>query len=182
MNKLLLAMLLVFTSLILKAQINKSQWLLGGELNFIYRKDALQKTIYTISPSVGYFVKDKLALGARAAFTNEVHDYLYYGKYHSNSIGPFFRYYFLPKTQKINVFADAAYIYWWSGNIKTNGYNIKTGPAFFISPSVALEFTVGYLHTKYTKSTATTNEIRTGVGFQVHLGRAKQTTNGKNGD
>jgi hypothetical protein len=174
MKKTLLAISITLISLISRAQISKNQWLLGGGLNLSYRKDALQKTTYNLSPNIGYFVSDKCALGARLAFSNDAPGNFVGANNHSSSLGPFFRYYFLPKDQKVNLLGDAAYIYSWAGNLKSNGFDIKAGPAFFVSPSVALEFTVGYFHSKYVKSTSKTSEIRTGVGFQVHLGRAKK--------
>jgi hypothetical protein len=176
MKKTFLATLAMLISLISRAQIAKNQWLMGGELNLSYRKDALQKTTYNISPTIGHFIRNKFAVGARANFTNNSSGYYVNPNRNLNSIGPFLRYYFLSKDQKVNLFGDAAYLYSWAGASKLNSYEIKTGPAFFVSPSVALEFTVGYLHSKYVKFDYKVSEVRTGVGFRVHLGRAKQAT------
>ena len=147
---------------------------MGGDFNLRYRKDEIKKTTYNISPAIGHFVADKFAIGARADFNN-------YAFRLTNAIGPFFRYYFLTKDQKVNLFGDAAYIYSWAGTFKSNGYNIKAGPAIFISPSVALEFTVGYFHSREVNSNYKTSEMRTAIGFQIHLGSAKQVTRNNSG-
>jgi hypothetical protein len=175
MKKIVFTAFIIFLSFISKAQITKNQWLLGGDLGFQYNTgDVSTKTTFNISPTIGYFFHDKFAAGLQTNFS-KIADGL-----HSNSLGPFLRYYFLPVNQKVNVFGDAAYLYSWTESSNANGYHIKAGPAFFVSPSVALEFTVGYFHAKVAKSSYKTDQIRTGIGFKVHLGKGRQATTNRN--
>lgn len=115
------------------SQINKGQWLIGGNASFSTDKDnsSISKdrsTTFQLSPNAGYFVSDKLAVGARINFMSDKNE-VEYGSYTeatntSVSLSPFVRYYFLPKTEKLNLFADAGYVY---GRIKNTYKFIQAG-------------------------------------------------------
>jgi hypothetical protein len=162
------------------AQINKGQYLVGGSAGFQQSKAGEEKTTTIfLSPNAGYFVADKLAVGLDANFrsdkTTEDGDDL--SKQSSFNVGPFVRYYFLPTAQKVNVFAHGAFRF---GSIKvgdadgvsSTDWTIKAGPAFFLSPSVALETAVYYGSLKY-KDVDAINNFGLSVGFQIHLGGKK---------
>lgn len=169
-------------------QINKGQFLIGGNVSFESIKNdgnniGYKTTNVFVSPNVGYFIINNLASGIRLDFRS------YKQKAPNNftqtytSISPFLRYYFLPTTKKLNAFIDVSYINYTSKfrnslgssfNEKTNGYAISAGPSIFLTPQVALEFTVGYKRTigkdtYYSKSTM----INSGLGLQIHFRNAK---------
>ena len=61
-------------SLTLNAQITKGNWLVGGDIGFSYSKSKPESTINSesfnidLSPNIGYFFWDKLALGTRVNY------------------------------------------------------------------------------------------------------------------
>lgn len=96
----------------------------------------------------------------------------------SFAVAPFVRYYFMPASGKVNIFADASYGF---GSMKNgesesfNQYTISAGPAVFLSPNTALEFALQY---NSAGGDAYGGEDRmkvfgVNVGFQVHLGNAR---------
>jgi hypothetical protein len=113
----------LFTSSLF-AQLNKGQWLAGGNAGFAYENStdndlqhsALKQTDEQFAPAVGYFLLDKLCAGIRIAssFSNSKNSYsppdsIYNSKSTSYGISaaPFVRYYFLPKKNKVNLLAEA---------------------------------------------------------------------------
>ena len=193
MKKLLL--LITFTTIITSAftQLNKGQFLTGGNISFssskygdedIYRNKA---TTFQVSPDIGYFIFDKLAVGGKVglSFYKSTTNYEGTLEYSSNSVNlsPFVRYYILSKKQKINLFTEVDYTY-----IKTkeknlgssevfkrtgSGYTVSAGPVLFLNPNVALELTLSYNSSKYKNDMYSTYIFMTGVGFQIHLGGKK---------
>jgi len=180
MKKIMLTAFIVFTSIISNAQLTKKQWIIGGEINFLIRKDDMTRyTAYNLTPTIGYFILDKFAVGMRTDFSKNslALAVLSSSNLSSNSIGPFARYYILSTSQRVNIFADAAYLYTWVkydpnliSTLRSNGFNIKAGPVFFINPSIALEFTIGYFHAKEIGHPYEISDIRTGLGLKIHLG------------
>lgn len=180
------------------SQINKGQWLIGGNASFSTDKDnsSISKdrsTTFQLSPNAGYFVSDKLAVGARINFMSDKNE-VEYGSYTeatntSVSLSPFVRYYFLPKTEKLNLFADAGYVYGrikntykgiYSGGIPgtditskgtTHGYHISAGPVIFLNPNTAVELTLSYNYQKQKDYDYTNKGFMAGVGFQIHFGK-----------
>lgn len=181
MKKGLLVAAVLFAALGSKAQINKGQYLVGGAAGFNHDKagEAKTTTIF-ISPNAGYFVADKLAVGLDASFTSakeKVGD-VDGDKLSTFNVGPFVRYYFLPTAQKVNVFAHGAFRFGSTkvgdaDGVSSTDWTIKAGPAFFLSPSVALETAVYYGSLKY-KDVDATNSFGLSVGFQIHLGKGKK--------
>jgi hypothetical protein len=161
------------------SQINKGQWLAGGSasLNFTkYGSDDNDKvTTVSVAPDLGYFFINNFAGGARINLTSLKAK----GAEDAETsflFAPFVRYYFLPSTQKVNVFADASYGF---GSVKSGGesdgmnqFAIAAGPAVFLSPNTALEFTLQYSSAggdAYGDDRL--NNFGFNVGFQVHLGK-----------
>jgi hypothetical protein len=172
------------------SQTYKGQFLAGGNMGFerlsSHRPYVPYESTYTsfnLSPDVGYFIARNLAGGIRfeydfnkASLNTEV-------KNHYFSIAPFVRYYILPAKERINIFADAGISRSASKQNYENGsykdkhfsFNIMAGPVFFINPSIGLEFTIGFrneFNRDYLKETD--NSLTSRIGFQVHLGNAKQ--------
>jgi len=191
--------ILTFSS-IAKAQLDKGTWLINGTGNFASSNYNFKNTVQSttqkstslnikLSPSVSYFLIDKLAIGLKPSILFEKAD----GGdvYDSNGniiasggsskitrfdIGPFLRYYLLKKEKLVNVFGESGYQY---GTDKSSGFKvnrniffINVGTEIFFNSSVGLEFTVGYLSKKEknnTISTQTQNTIQAGLGFNFHL-------------
>ena len=159
-------------------QITKGNWLVGGSANFStiqYSSGAslhYKQTNFQISPTVGYFLKDKFAVGLRPSLS--------YGSNNlGNSstvitIGPFVRYYFLKPETIFNLFTEGSYKY---GTIsrgqRLNTFSFAAGPVLYFNSSVGLEFTIGYSTTKVVGFTGSNNEMLAGIGFQFHLEKDK---------
>jgi hypothetical protein len=107
------------------SQVNKGQWLLGGNASFQHEQmiiaDDLRFSSSRISTpvSAGYFIADKLAVGIRPSIsrTSTQTQYKESGTWKSNSenvnlskgAGIFTRYYILPKTSRVNFIIDGSY-------------------------------------------------------------------------
>ena len=162
------------------AQVNQGQWLVGGHTGFSSSKWGEFKTsTFEFAPNAGYFFIDNFAGGVRVNVQStkvefEGDD----GKASSTMIAPFVRYYFLPASQKVNIFADASYGFG-SGKEEgdesqsVSGYSIAAGPAIFLSPNTALEITLGYNSLKYEGIDERNGTFQFGVGFQIHLGNGR---------
>lgn len=174
-------------------QIKKGQFLLGGSIHFESTKEqystipANTTNNFFISPAIGYFIVDKIAGGLRLDLgfqgvksdNHETH-------YTTTGISPFVRYYFLPVAKKVNVFVDVSYIHnrtkWiYSTNPayyqKAKGYSVSAGPSIFLTEQVALEFTLGYKHTRSDNFDKTKSSvINSGIGLQIHFGKNRNTT------
>lgn len=187
----LLFLLLSIVSTMALTQIKKGQYLLGGGIHFESDKEdnsinaTHTSTNFSISPSVGYFIVDKLAGGLRLDISS--YDYKSDNMethYIATSISPFLRFYLLPVPKKVNVFVDVSYVHnktkWrhLSGPPyyeKTKGYSVSAGPSVFLTNLVALEFTVGYTHTLSDDFGQTiSGTINSGFGLQIHFGRNKK--------
>ena len=163
-----------------QTNIRKGDLMMGGNASFSYLKYGNYKeTSLGLSPDVGYFAIDNLALGVRASLTHSKTEQSFTPDLRRTyyNLTPFVRYYFLPATQKLNLFADAGFGF---GQYRSEVANseskdnfteldISAGPAIFLTPSTALEFTVGYVSMKYKNNDDRYNTLRLGVGFQIHL-------------
>jgi hypothetical protein len=160
-----------------QGNIKKGDLLIGGTVDFSSSKRANTEGSYqefNFSPDAGYFFMNQLAGGLRVNLNSSKYESVGSDKTTQFMLAPFVRYYFLPATQKLNVFADADYGF---GKVKSTGsedYNIsafsgKAGVAFFLTPATALEFSLGYTSAKEEFATERYNTIMTGIGLQIHL-------------
>lgn len=110
--------------------------------------------VFTIAPSVGYFVTPNIALGAKVGFTNATADNDIV-KEESNlfTAGVFGRYYWMPAS-KFSIFAELGADYRnssfdsgvaGSSKAKSNGFGVAVAPGinYFVSSNFALEAKVG---------------------------------------
>ncbi|MBC7949655.1 MAG: outer membrane beta-barrel protein [Chitinophagaceae bacterium] len=217
------ALIAIFSILYCPAhsQLDKGQWLTGGSGRFGHSKTDVDypggnqessSTYLEFLPGGGYFFADKFCAGLRLSVSNVTSKQ----EIRSNAsspilfsavakseisgfgISPFVRYYFLKKSSKINLFADASYLYedtkqeyrqrqestppggmpsisesFSKTSSTSNGFSIAAGPAFFLNPKVAIELSVGYTTSKGDDSEAKETGILLGVGFAIHLGKGK---------
>lgn len=185
MKKILLVAVAIFSLSTAFAQgnINQGDWMVGGTTNFSsskYGSNANSKaTSFSFAPNIGYFFINQLAGGLRfdissyKSGTGSTEN-----KQSSFMLEPFLRYYFLPSTQKVNVFADAGYGFGSSKStygttsqpsVSSSAFNAKAGVAVFVTPVAALEFALGYNSLKYKGAPDRYNSINFGIGFQIHL-------------
>lgn len=165
------------------SQISKDNWLVGGNAKFSVLKNSseaslkFKQTNFQINPTIGYFLADKFAGGLRISYTygnNSINN-----SSHVLAIGPFIRYYFLPKDKVFNILADGSYSYGiisGQGSIntqKSNTYSLAAGPVLYFNSSVGLEFLFGYSSTKVNGFAGSNNELQFGIGFQIHFERDK---------
>ncbi len=195
MKKILSLAILAITTTITSAQIYQGQWMVGGASTFNFRSDKVEDadddsrtSTFTIIPDVGYFFIDNLAGGLRLAFNSskakgddEAFVYLL--------AAPFIRYYFLPATQNVNVFADATYGFGTQGTEEKEGINawgVSAGPAIFLNDRAALEFTLFYYseggdwHKDISGKVHRANTLGVNVGFRIHFGAGGRTRTNNN--
>jgi len=176
MKKIFLIISILFFSISMKSQITKGYWMLGGDANFHYGKTIVEgigssdSQSFIIRPQLGYFIKDKVALGliSEFYFSNE-------GNSKSAYLNPFVRYYFLDTEKKLNIFSEASFAYqvtvYKNSDDKpiSKGYSFKSGLVYFVNDVVGLEFSVKYTKGKFNNSNDIVHGIKAGFGLQIHL-------------
>jgi len=168
------------------SQINKGQWIIGGNAAFSYYKYYSTKTAaISLSPGSGYFFLNRLSGGLRLGYDARFNSYQSGGSSTESFISavPFIRYYFLSNEHKMNFFVDGGFGYSW-GKFKyaqsdftyhSKIISFKMGPAIFLNEHTALEITLGYNHSIAGGfgDTLAINVLQIGVGLQVHIGKQK---------
>ena len=177
-----------------QAQLTKNTWLVGGTGSFqSYNRDyqippnsvQYKQTDVSLSPSIGYFIIDKLALGLRPSFSWSKSEWVSstgnIGGGRGNSswleLGLFGRWYFLQKEKNYNIIGDVSYHYGIQNNFgKNTGYSnsfkFLTGPEFYFNSSIGIELLVGYSLRKELYDDGNSNFYKgflTTIGFQIHL-------------
>lgn len=173
MKKVISLFAILVCATLVNAQVKKGQFLLGGSAGFSSQNTSGgggTVTNVTLNPTFGYFFADKLAAGAAVEYQSQTA-----GGATSSAFGfgPFVRYYFLAADAKTNVFAQGQFI---TASVSSGGatqtatgFSIAAGPAFFLTPNVALE--LGAIYTTSSSSGVSTNSFGMQAGFQVHLGK-----------
>lgn len=185
------------------AQINKGQWMIGGSLSGEYQvgggDNNYKEKTFQAPVNVGYFLANGIAIGIRGTalydqtnYTIQRNNY-YYGpssyevvtKSQQYSVGPFFRAYLMPHSQKFNFYVEPHFAYgWYDGTSslylsswvseKVQSYNLNVAPVIFLTPNTSLEFILSYNYTNYMKSGTNSTSFLFGVGFQIFLGKGRQ--------
>jgi opacity protein-like surface antigen len=125
------------------AQIQKGNAMVGGSAGFQNGDDATQ---VSLSPKVGYFVIDKLAIGASldVEFAKAGDD-----KSTSFGLSPFARYYLTDGTP-LKVFGEAGFgiarikISGFDDTFKSNQIGLGIGASYFLNDNVAVDAIFGY--------------------------------------
>jgi hypothetical protein len=199
------------------SQLKKGQWLIGGTANYSHTNtdgktpdanNESKATSTSIAPGVGYFFANSFCGGLRFEYSDQhskqelrasnPFSSIYYrntSNITATGISPFVRYYILPASKKLNVFADASYIHSWGKNkvesyqqslilstglptvssssssseYKSNAYAFAAGPVVFINSRVSFELSLGVTFLKVKDSPQKGTNFTAGTGFQVHL-------------
>lgn len=144
MKTLKLFLLLAFIYTNANAQLDKGNWLGGGDANFSSTKNKSETfnekfNDLRINPNFGYFFIDNLSGGLQInlVFTNS-NPGNNGSKASSYGFSPFLRYYFLETDKRINLFGEVNYSYRTgktgsSDNINWSGYGVKAGQYYSLT-------------------------------------------------
>jgi len=179
MKHFLIFVIIYTKSLIAIGQINKNNFIVGGNGRFNSQKETLNsvssKSIsINLIPDVGYFFFDKFAAGIRSHwnFTKTAYSGSLAKSGHLG-VGPFFRYYFLDNSNQINFFAESAYQYindW--GNYYSNYSNLllfSVGPEIFLNTNIGIEITANYDFFKNNNMNKKAKGYSLNIGLKIHL-------------
>ena len=162
-----------------------------------YNSDPIKITSFNLSPRVGYFVANNLALGAELFYSySKQDDFLFEGdilfeEVKSNSIGagPFARYYI--KAKKLTPFIEAGVVF---GRAKSSisdfsenefglfNFGGGAGIAMPLGKKVSFDALLGYTHfeTKQKEDNPSnvrniSNNFSLNLGFSVYLGQGNRS-------
>ena len=190
MKKKFLSVIAVCFLFTAKAQLTKSNWLVGGSGSFSYTNDNssisanLKSNSLTVSPNIGYFLIDKFSTGARISISTSKANYPagpgyqnYFARNTFYSFGPFARYYLLNSENSYNILVATYYMHQLRkssvsnvvSNQSANTYGFNVGPVIYFNSSVGIEFTIGYSSLKYSGFDGRNNTVSANIGFQIHL-------------
>lgn len=191
-----LSSICIFLAIKSTAQLDKNNLLIGGSGNissFIVNYTSTANNFkeknsqLEISPSFGFFLVDKFAVGLKTTFyslNTKITDPLNGGKtnYKRFTVGPFARYYLLEIDKQFNILTQLSYqlgTLSQRGALKENGkineFTFLAGPEVFFNTSVGLEVLLGYKTSteKLINSQNPFKDERRGflvsIGFQYHL-------------
>jgi hypothetical protein len=173
----------LFLSTISNAQITKGNWMMGGQFSFSYRNekiinnngdlnfstDNVDLFQILIEPRIGYFLKDKIAIGLKIGFENTFTNQLPISIENSQfSFSPYIRYYFLNIDSNYNLFIEPSYYRYTYRPLGNNeGYGLSIGYVYFLNSSVGIESMINYQNRK--SNQLNVNSLLIGLGFQIHL-------------
>ncbi len=194
MKKLLLIAAVAVFGLNVNAQTEKGNWIFGGNTSFSFAStnatiefdgeevdDDNKSSVFSVTPSVGYFVIDNLAVGMDLSFTSTKEDD---GNndftVSSFAVIPSGTYFFEAGDKfKPYVGVGVGLISTSAGDDdinKSSGLAIrgKGGVAYFLNESIALDFSVQYLNTSQKNKEESdlvtkNNSIGVGFGFSLFL-------------
>ena|SRR6478672_10557623 len=178
--------LLLFANSTSFSQINKADWLIGGNgtfTNLTQKSDnsdvKSSQSILIISAKAGYFIFDRLAGGVNTGYirsqSSSSGNQTSSGSWKYN-LGPFVRYYFIKPNKVFNIMSEIGYQHAFSSLIfsrdswSSNGtYSFSAGPVIYFNEHTAIEFTAGYTTVKF--GNAKIHTLQSGIGLQIHLNK-----------
>ena len=183
-----IALTILLCTITANAQITKGNWMVGGSGNFDYAKTEPKNTnssgtninytdngtySITLDPNIGYFIKDKLAIGMKISLVNS---FIKFRALNLNdtyiSISPNFRYYFLNVDKTYNVFIEPSFNYYTNNSLgNSSGFGLKSGFEIFLNSSVGIEPSLNYIYNESNQYKR--NNFFIGIGVQVHLEKEK---------
>ncbi len=181
MKKILFIASVFIISISTKAQLTKGNWMLGGNGRFAFIKQTLNSSDanginFQLTPSIGYFLSDKLVGGLKAKLAYD--KIVYNGGITSittfTGFGPFLRYYFLDSESRLNIFAESVYQYLhYSGNgtvsTNANAFIISSGSVYYLNTSIGIEFALNYEFYNNKVALSSSKTLFMSLGFQIHL-------------
>ncbi len=198
MKHSILCLAFSFLATTVYCQLDRGNWIVGGSGSFnTYHRDfhtptytvIYKNTDITISPSVGYFLIDKLALGVRPSYLLQKQEdrgstgIANGGKGNISwlELGAFGRYYLLNKDNNYNIVSDISYHYGLQSNFgsntgHSNSFKALAGPVLYFNSSTGIELLVGYSSRRefYNDGNRNLNKgFLTTIGFQIHLEKDK---------
>lgn len=176
-----------------QAQTEKGNWLLGGSGSFQHLSQSgnLNSNHIQFYPKAGFFVADHLVVGLMPLVEMSIVDKDNRTSRNPNtytlSIGPFARYYF-PVSSSISLFGEGYATYGTHyykpkqsmANSAIYSWRIGPGAAFFLSPSISLDISVGYGQKNFVSKltgqnyTRKTNITDLQLGFSMYLSKKKK--------
>ncbi|UKJ07591.1 outer membrane beta-barrel protein [Solitalea lacus] len=175
-----LFILLLAVTVTVKAQTQKGNFLIGAQLANIGGIFQSDNDVFNfgITPMVGFFIQDNLAVGPNVNFSythSSGDNYFRYG------VGAFGRKYFedpsieFSKRSTWFLEANAGFQGENLAGSNTNGLGLGFGPglAYFLTPNIGLEGLLKYNLTIGFGSSTTTNAVNLNVGFQIYLHKEK---------
>jgi hypothetical protein len=189
MKKIILSVASLTISIFSFSQLNKNTYLISGSASLSSSKNTYSSGSYyqesdefnlKVSPNIGYFIVDKLALGIKQSLSWYKAEVTTVGGGISNikryDVGPFVRYYFLKKDKMYNIFTEGAYqygLYWfYKEKGKSNTFSLTAGSVIYFNSSVGLELTAGFSSRNediQDGPKTTLKGLLIGIGFQFHL-------------
>jgi hypothetical protein len=171
------------------AQTEKGSLLLGGNAGMNFSSQPNNKHFSaSVSPRVGVFVANRLALGATVPVnysSSEINSFRYF----NIGIGPFVRYYMgagkaVPFLEARGGLNFSRYRYEEPGGIErkeTQNYRyggLGLGLAYFITPSIGLESILSYDANRSSSSNSmgsnTSGQLNLNIGFQIYFSRNQE--------
>ncbi|MBZ9651545.1 hypothetical protein [Psychroflexus montanilacus] len=169
---------ILLLSLSLSAQINKGDWLVGGNASFDYSEskpgsiNPAKAFTFDIAPNVGYFIIDQLALGTKLNYLrNRFESNDFDGTFESLFLTPFVRYYILKSDKMLNPFAESSYRFSILNSENSEQFTVGGGLAVFVNQNIAYEITLNYLNTTINNADNNLGSqgLMLGLGIQIHL-------------
>ncbi len=159
--------LLILGPLLVRAQTETGDWLMGGQLSF-NTTDALHE--FTFSPQLGCFIVRNLAVGGSLSTSIRKIGEL---RTVSWDVGPTVRYYFGSRNYRPILTARAGFLSEKQSGLKAEKgwtYGVGAGLAAFLNEHVALEFIAEYNGNKLRDRKAS-DGFHFRAGFQVYMDR-----------
>ena len=181
MKKLILIITLLVISINVNSQITKDYWMVGGSGYYKFSKLTLDNgsgneySYITIKSDIGYFIKDKWAIGGILRYDDDLNPHSY-NRNINGGLGILTRYYFLNPNRITNIYAQINYTYTINFTqldhnklIQSHYYGVKLGYVVFFTNSVGLETFFEYEKANYIPAHNSRLTIKVGIGFHIHL-------------
>ncbi len=194
MKKLLLFVTIAFLSYTVNAQTEKGKWIISGSTSISYAttnltlefegeeiSDDTKGSIFSLTPSVGYFVINNLAVGLDLSFASTNNDNGTTDVTTSSFSSILGGTYYFEAGDKFKPFVGlgAGLITTSSGDddaLKSNGLALRGrgGLAYFVNQSLSIDFSVLYLNTNQKNKensdlVSKNSSIAVGLGFSLFL-------------
>lgn len=170
MKKIVFTLLLAAGVVLVQAQTNKGDWMVGGSFRL---NTGENNTTIGFTPNAAAFLIRNLAVGGNVGF-----DYSKLGNNKTTDfrVGPFLRYYFTQADVRPIIQGSFNYVNRQLKNTAISSSNTEKGinfflgggAAIFLNDQVSLDAVLGYNHTKL-KGFDSDGGFAMTIGFQVYL-------------